>query len=66
MIFFSLFHRSPALSPKSVIISDFLVEQGCTEAQGFFFSRPLPAEKVEAIIGQGNHKINFSRQKDES
>nr|WP_319491976.1 EAL domain-containing protein [uncultured Desulfobacter sp.] len=43
---------------------DFLIEQGCTEAQGFFFSRPLPPEKIEEILKQNGKKIKFPRQKD--
>lgn len=43
---------------------DFLVENGCTQAQGFLFSRPLPAEQIEAIVEKGDKKIKFPRQKD--
>ena len=43
---------------------DFLIENGCTEAQGYLFSRPLPPEKIEEILKQGDRKIKFPRQKD--
>jgi len=43
---------------------DFLIENGCTEAQGFLFSRPLSPEKIEEILKQGDRKIKFPRQKD--
>ena len=38
---------------------DFLVNKGCTEAQGFLFSRPLSPEKIEAIMKKGDQKIKF-------
>ena len=28
----------------------FLREQGCNEVQGYYFSKPLPAEKFEAFV----------------
>ena len=31
---------------------DFLISEGCTEIQGFFFARPMPAEKIEALLNQ--------------
>jgi diguanylate cyclase len=27
-----------------------LREQGCNEVQGYYFSKPLPAEKFEAFV----------------
>jgi len=28
-----------------------LTEQGCTEGQGFFFSRPRPRIEADALVG---------------
>nr|WP_320013835.1 EAL domain-containing protein [uncultured Desulfobacter sp.] len=43
---------------------DFMVNKECTEAQGFLFSRPLPPEKIEAILKKGDQKITFPQEKD--
>ncbi|MDY0105701.1 MAG: EAL domain-containing protein [Giesbergeria sp.] len=32
---------------------DFLQAQGCTEVQGYFYSRPVPAEQFERLLEQG-------------
>ena len=29
---------------------EMLREQGCTEAQGFYFSRPVPASEIDALF----------------
>ncbi len=38
---------------------NFLLDKHCREAQGFFFSRPMPPEKVEAMLKKGIRKIKF-------
>jgi diguanylate cyclase (GGDEF)-like protein len=42
---------------------DFLVNKGCTEAQGFLFSRPLSSQAIEAILKKGDKKIKFPQEK---
>jgi diguanylate cyclase (GGDEF)-like protein/PAS domain S-box-containing protein len=32
---------------------DFLVKAGCTNVQGYYFSRPLPADKIPPLLCQG-------------
>ncbi len=32
--------------------TDFLIEMGCDQFQGFFFSRPMPADQTAAVIAQ--------------
>jgi EAL domain-containing protein (putative c-di-GMP-specific phosphodiesterase class I) len=32
---------------------DFLRDHGCDEAQGYFFSRPVPPEAFAALLGEG-------------
>lgn len=40
---------------------EFLREQGCAEVQGYYYSKPLPAEQLEAFLresrGATNHEI---------
>ena len=38
---------------------DFLVDKYCREAQGFFFSQPLPAEEMDEILSRGSSKVIF-------
>jgi diguanylate cyclase (GGDEF)-like protein/PAS domain S-box-containing protein len=33
--------------------AEFLLAHGCDEVQGFYFSRPVPAEEFEALLGAG-------------
>lgn len=37
--------------------ADFLIERGCTIAQGFFYSRPLPADEITQLLTQSNGVI---------
>jgi len=44
---------------------DFLCENRCSEAQGFFFYRPMPAEKLEALLAGAsgrNYTDELSRE----
>ena len=35
---------------------EFLIEQGCELAQGFFFSKPLPPVAIQELVGRsGTH-----------
>ena len=43
---------------------NFLVDKRCREAQGFFFSRPLPAQKIEEILSCKNSPIILSPVKE--
>jgi len=47
----SLGMRTTAEGVETVQQLDELREQGCTEAQGFYFSRPIPAADVAALFG---------------
>jgi EAL domain-containing protein (putative c-di-GMP-specific phosphodiesterase class I) len=31
------------------------MENGCTNVQGYYFSRPVPAEAVDAVIARLQH-----------
>ena len=35
----------------------FLVSEGCQQVQGFYFSRPLPAEQMDRLLQRGNERI---------
>ena len=36
---------------------DHLVAEGCTEMQGFYFSRPAPIESFEQVLQERNGRI---------
>ena len=33
----------------------FVISEGCSEAQGWIFSQPIPSNKVDALIQERNH-----------
>jgi diguanylate cyclase (GGDEF)-like protein len=39
---------------------EFLREQNCDETQGFFFSRPLPAEKLRTMLEFGQELLSYN------
>jgi diguanylate cyclase (GGDEF)-like protein/PAS domain S-box-containing protein len=39
---------------------DFLLERGCDAMQGYFYSKPLPAEEIPSLL-QKAHKFSFGR-----
>jgi diguanylate cyclase (GGDEF)-like protein/PAS domain S-box-containing protein len=38
----------------------FLGEHGCDQVQGFYFSRPLPAQELRALLKSGEHLSSFA------
>lgn len=36
---------------------DFLLQQGCTLAQGYYFAHPMPAERIEPLLGRLEHSV---------
>ena len=42
---------------KTKEISDFLVQEGCDELQGFFFYRPMDEEAFRDIMRKNEKKI---------
>jgi len=43
---------------------DFLREQGCHEMQGYYFSKPLPAEKFACLLSESARRIEAAIQLD--
>jgi len=37
---------------------DFLIEYGCNEAQGFLFSKPLAADKMQALLQESQQSVS--------
>jgi hypothetical protein len=38
---------------ESVLLSQAMQKVGCTHLQGFLFSKPLPADRIEAMVALG-------------
>ena len=36
---------------------DFLALEGCRQVQGFYFSRPLPADQIDRLLREGSDRI---------
>ena len=36
---------------------DFLAGEGCRQVQGFYFSRPLPADEIDRLLREGSDRI---------
>jgi diguanylate cyclase (GGDEF)-like protein/PAS domain S-box-containing protein len=41
---------------------DFLHQQGCEMCQGYFFSKPLPAEQFEAMLCENDNRVRVLQQ----
>ena len=37
--------------------ADYLREEGCTEAQGYFFGKPLPASELREILAERGARL---------
>jgi EAL domain-containing protein (putative c-di-GMP-specific phosphodiesterase class I) len=41
---------------------EFLHQQGCEMCQGYFFSKPLPAEQFEAMLCENDNRVRVLQQ----
>ena len=41
---------------------DLVRREGCTEAQGFYFSRPLPSKELAHFLGEREPRVSARRR----